>query len=72
MESNVGDLIVGLMIAVFGIVGLFLVSGAMDAEMNVFGLSLTAFTVCFDFGLIKRHFDQVDAIHITVQEQTHV
>ncbi len=58
MESNVSDLIVGLMMAVFGLIGLFLVAGAADAEMYVFGLALCAFAVVFDFGLIKRHFDR--------------
>jgi hypothetical protein len=61
MESDVGDLIVGLMMAVFGLIGLFLVSGAADAEMYVFGISLSVFAVCFDFGLMKQHFDRRDA-----------
>ncbi len=38
METNVSDLIVGLMMAVFGLIGLFLVAGAADVEMYVFGL----------------------------------
>ena len=62
MESNVGDLIVGLMMAVFGLIGLFLVAGAADAEMYIFGLALCVFAVVFDFGLIKRHFDLRDSI----------
>ena len=61
MESNVGDLIVGLMMAVFGLIGLFLVAGAADAEMYIFGLALCVFAVVFDFGLIKRHFDRRDS-----------
>jgi hypothetical protein len=47
MESDVGDLIVGLMMAVFGLI--------------VFGISLSVFAVCFDFGLMKQHFDRRDA-----------
>ena len=62
MESNVSDLIVGLMMAVFGLIGLFLVAGAADAEMYIFGLALCVFAVVFDFGLIKRHFDLRDAM----------
>ncbi len=62
MEVSVSDLIVGLMMAVFGLIGLFLVAGAADAEMSVFGLSLTGLAVCFDFGLIRRHFDRRDAV----------
>ena len=33
MESNVSDVVVGLMMAVFGLIGLFLVAGAADDEM---------------------------------------
>jgi hypothetical protein len=62
MESNIGDLIVGLMMAGFGLIGLFLVAGAADAEMTVFGSALSGFAVCFDFGLIRRHYDRRDAV----------
>jgi len=72
MESNVSDLIVGLMMAVFGLIGLLLVSGAADAEMYIFGLGLTGFAVLFDFGLIKRYYDRRDAVRVVVQEHTHV
>jgi hypothetical protein len=72
MESNVSDLIVGLMMAVFGLIGLFLVAGAADAEMYVFGLALSAFAVCFDLGLIKRHYDRRDAIRAIARNHTHV
>jgi hypothetical protein len=72
MESNVGDLIVGLMMAVFGIIGLFLVSGAADNEMYAFGIALAGFAVCFDFGLLRRHFDRRDAIQATARELSHV
>ena len=60
MESNMSDLVVGLMMAVFGLIGLFLAAGAADAEMYVFGLALCGFAVVFDFGLIKRHYDRRD------------
>lgn len=72
MESNTSDLIVGLMMAVFGLIGLFLVAGAADAEMYVFGLSLSAFAAIFDFGLIKRHYDRLDAVRAAAQEHAHV
>ncbi len=61
MDINPGDLIVGLMMAVFGLVGLILASGAMDNEMYVFGLSLFGFACVFDFGLLRRHFDRMEA-----------
>jgi hypothetical protein len=72
MENDVSDLIVGLMMAVFGLLGLFLVAGAADAEMYIFGLALCAFAVLFDFGLIKRHFDRRDLARAAAQETTHV
>ena len=58
MDIEPSDLIVGLLMTAFGIVGLILASGAMDNEMYVFGLSLFGFTVLFDLGLVRRHFDK--------------
>jgi hypothetical protein len=72
MEIDVGDLIVGLMMGLFGLIGLFLVAGATDAEMYVFGLALTGFAVVFDFGLLKRHFDRQDAALAAIREAAHV
>jgi FtsH-binding integral membrane protein len=72
MESNVSDLVVGLMMAVFGLVGLFLVAGAADNEMYVFGIALFVFAVCFNTGLIRRHFDRRDALRAAIREPSHV
>jgi hypothetical protein len=72
MENNVSDVVVGLMMAVFGLVGLFLFAGAADAEMSVFGFALSGFAVCFDFGLIRRHFDQRDAVRAAARDYPHV
>jgi uncharacterized membrane protein HdeD (DUF308 family) len=71
-ESNVSDLVVGLMMAVFGLVGLFLVAGAADNEMYVFGIALCVFAVFFNAGLIRRHFDRRDALLAAVREPSHV
>ena len=72
MESNISDMVVGLMVAVFGLIGLFLIAGAADVEMNVFGYSLTGFAVCFDFGLIRRHYDRRDAAQAAARQPAHV
>jgi hypothetical protein len=72
MESNVSDVIVGLMMAVFGLLGLFLVAGAADAEMTVFGLALSGFAVCFDLGLVRRHYDRRDAARATARRHPDV
>lgn len=64
MELDPSDLIVGLLMSVFGIVGLILASGAMDDEIYLFGLSLFGFACLFDLGLIRRHFDRLEAARV--------
>src|SRR3954454_10043852 len=59
MGIEPSDLIVGLLMVIFGLIGLILASGAMDNEMYVFGLSLFGFACVFDFGLLRRHFDRL-------------
>ncbi len=61
MDIEVSDLIAGILMAIFGLIGLTLASGATDDEMYVFGLSLAGFAVVFEIGLIRRHFDKRDA-----------
>ena len=61
MDIEPSDLIVGLLMAALGLAGLILASGAMDDEMYVFGLSLFGFACVFDFGLLRRHFDRMEA-----------
>ena len=61
MDIDPSDFIVGLLMTVFGVIGLILASGAMDNEMYVFGLALFGFAVLFDLGLIRRHFDRQEA-----------
>ena len=61
MGIEPSDLIVGLLMGAFGLIGLILASGAMDDEMLVFGLSLFGFACVFDFGLLRRHFDKREA-----------
>lgn len=76
MDIEVSDLVVGLMVAVFGLIGLTLASGALDNEMYVFGLSLAAFAALFELGLIRRHFDRRDRAHaapaVVREEDGHV
>jgi hypothetical protein len=61
MDIEASDLIVGVMVAVFGLIGLFLGAGATDDEMYVFGLSLAGFSFLFLFGLIRAHYDRAEA-----------
>jgi hypothetical protein len=57
----IGDVIVGTMMAVLGLVGLLMASRALDSEIYIFGLSLALFAAVFDFGLIRAHFDKKGA-----------
>jgi len=61
MHEQTSDLVVGLLVFVLGLVGLVMASGALDDAMYVFGVSLAAFAVVFDIGLVRRHFDRLDA-----------
>ncbi len=72
MENDVSDLVVGLMMAVFGLIGLFLVSGAADGGMYVFGAGLVCFSLCFEFGLLRRHYDRRDAVRAETTAPRHV
>lgn len=74
MGIEIGDLIIGLLMLVFSLVGLFLAAGAHDNEMYVFGLSLAGWGAVFIFGLLRRYFDRRDAARTTVHlhgEQPH-
>src|SRR6478609_9495458 len=51
------DAAIGLLVALLGLIGLIQAAGATDDGIYVFGLSLLAFAVVFDLGLVKRHFD---------------
>ena len=62
MGIATGDLFVGIMTAVLGLIGLILASGAADDEIYVFGLSLAGFAVVFIFGLIRRHYDRQELL----------
>ena len=64
MDIDPSDLIVGLVMTVLGVTGLFLASGALDGEMYLFGLSLAGFAAVFVLGLIRRHFDRLEAVRV--------
>ena len=57
MNVQTSDIVMGVLMAVFALTGLFLASRALDAEMAIFGFSLAGFAGLFIFGLIRRHFD---------------
>ncbi len=62
MGEELSDWIVGVMMSVFGLIGLCLAAGARDDGMAVFGYSLVGFAICFVAGLLRRHFDEREAV----------
>jgi hypothetical protein len=57
----VSDFLVGIFVALLGVVGLFLVAGAVDDEIVIFGAGLAAFAVVFDFGIVRAYYDRTEA-----------
>ena len=55
------DVVVGVLVAVLGLIGLFMAAGALDDEIYIFGLGLGGFAALFVFGLVKAHYDRLDA-----------
>jgi hypothetical protein len=72
MQSEPGDYVVGVMMAILGLIGLFLAAGAADSEMYVFGLSLAGFAGLFIFGLVKRFYDRQDEARALARERNNV
>jgi hypothetical protein len=69
MDFETGDIVVGLMVVVLGLLGLLVAARAWDNEMYLFGLTLAGFAVAFDFGILRRHFDRADAARAETQAQ---
>lgn len=67
MDFETGDVVVGLMVAALGLLGLLLAARAWDNEMYLFGLVLAGFAVVFDFGILRRHYDRSDAARAAAQ-----
>jgi uncharacterized protein with PQ loop repeat len=67
MEEDTSAVIVGVLMAVFGLAGLFLAANARDLEMSIFGFSLVALACFFIFGLIRRHYDRIESLRVTAE-----
>jgi len=59
--DHISEWIFGLLAAALAFVGLVLWAGAHGFPMAWFGCGLTFFGVAFDFFLLKRHFDRLEA-----------
>jgi hypothetical protein len=60
---RLSDWIVGIMVALFGLVGLLLAANAYDDEMYLFGVCLAGFAFIFDVGLVKGYYDSKESGH---------
>jgi hypothetical protein len=56
--STLSSWAIGAVVALLGVLGLVLASRAMDGAVALFGLALFGFAVLFDFGLIRRAYDE--------------
>ena len=61
MSNRLGNWIIGAMVAVLGLIGLFLSAYADDGVMDATGMLIAAFSVLFIFGLIGGHADAPEA-----------
>ncbi len=69
MKVHPGDLIIGVMMICFAVLGALLALRALDLEMSVFGVSLVCFAVLFLLGQIRRHF--AASAELTSMERRH-
>ena len=67
MSIDASEIIVGVMMAVFGLIGLVLGARAVDNEMYVFGLSLFIFACLFGIGLIRVHYNRQEAARAAIR-----
>ena len=58
--AGTGKWIVGGVVSLIGLIGLFLAANAKDDGMYLFGLILAAFAVLYVFGTIKKAFDSIE------------
>ncbi len=61
MGERVSDIVVGSMMAFFGLLGLVMAANARDTEIYIFGIGLALFGGAFIFGLVRRFYDEQDA-----------
>jgi hypothetical protein len=56
-EEEISAWVVGILVTIFAILGLFLWARSVDFGMSLFGFGLLVFGLGMDFWLLKRHFD---------------
>lgn len=71
MHIHPGDIVIGLMMVVFAVLGLVLAAGALDIQMTIFGAGLAVFSVAFIFGQIRRHYNTADRARAVAARASH-
>lgn len=58
-------------IVMFGLalLGVILIKGAVDLQMSFFGYTLFLFSICYIVGLVRGHFDAIEATANAVGER---
>jgi hypothetical protein len=69
MKERLANSVVGYLMIPLCLLGLLLASRAVDAEMELFGFSLAAFSFLFGFSVIKGSYDREDAVRAKVQQE---
>ncbi len=54
--------VLGALVGLGGLFGLFLASRAADPTFHLFGLALTGAAVLYGAALVRRHFDEAAAL----------
>jgi hypothetical protein len=62
MEKAMSHWIMGVLSALFGLIGLFLASRAHDLGIYVFGLALAISAVLFCWWMIKTAYDEAEHV----------
>jgi len=61
--AGTGKWIVGGIVSLLGLIGLFLAANARDDGIYLFGLAVAAFAVFYVFAAIKNAFDSAEQRH---------
>ncbi len=56
--ANVGKWIVGGILSLLGVIGLFLAANAKDNGIYLFGFAIAAFAIFYVFAAIKESYDR--------------
>jgi hypothetical protein len=65
--AGAGKFIVGGLVVLLGLIGLFLAASAKDDGIYLFGLAVAAFAVLWVFGAIKKAFDSIESAGSALQ-----